>query len=61
MFIKEKFVKNLDRFEVDCPYDLTSEEIHTIVEYCNHDEDPLYLGVYMGFLCGCMKAGEDRD
>ena len=56
MFNKEQFIKELDRFTIDNPYEISTEEIHAIMEDCMKDDDPLYLAVYEGFLCGCMKT-----
>ena len=57
MIDKEKFFGALDKVELDRFHDLSAEEIHAIIDYCMNDEDPIYLAVWMGFLCGCMKAG----
>lgn len=57
MFDRENFIAELDRFELSNPHDISSEEIHAIMDYCKEDEDPLFVAVFNGFLCGCMKAG----
>jgi len=57
MFDSKKFIKELDEFELQNQYDITADEIQAIIKECGNDEDPLYLAVWNGFLCGCMKAG----
>ena len=57
MFDNKAFIAKLYKFELDNPYDITSEEIHAIMEDSKLEDDPLYIAVVSGFLCGCMKAG----
>lgn len=51
----DSFIKELDVFELWNNLDISSDEIKAIIEYCKKYEDPMYLAVYYGFLCGCMK------
>lgn len=61
MFNGKEFIDELDRFEIFNDFDISMEEIHTIVDVCKNEDDPLHLAVFLGFQCGCMKAGAKLD
>ena len=61
MNTKETFIEKLDEFELTNHFDISSEEIHAIMKVCESDDDPLYLSVWLGFQCGCMKAGAKHE
>lgn len=61
MFEKKKFISDLDVFEISNKFDISSEEMNAIMEVCMNDPYPVYLAVYMGFQCGCMKAGNHYE
>lgn len=61
MFNRKKFISSLDSFEVENPHNISSEEIHAIMDECEKDGDSLYLAVCFGFQCGCMKAGANHE
>lgn len=61
MFNGKEFIDEIDRFEITNECDISMEEIHAIVNVCKNDEDPLHLAVFLGFQCGCLKAGARFD
>ena len=61
MFNEKSFIKELDRFELINKHDIDNEEIHAIIRHCETEEDPVYLAVFLGFQCGCMKAGVNNE
>ena len=61
MINRKKFIEELDRFEVINKFDVSEEELKAIVKVCANDADPIYLAAYLGFQCGCMKVGGQRE
>lgn len=58
MFDEEEFLARLDKYEIrnDTPCD--HHELDAIVHDCEHEDLPLDLATYFGFVLGCMKTKE---
>ena len=61
MFNDKAFINELDRFEITNECDISMDEIKAIVKVCKSEDDPLELAVFLGFQCGCLKAGAKFD